>query len=331
MWFVEASVVAALAWPLVQRMGRHMPAWVAVLALTGAALVAVGVIGAAAFTELHEEAERFRDNVPAAVRELQDDKPFGGILEDLKVADQMDRLSASLSERFQIGKDLPGLATALGGKVSTGFIIWVLSVMLVFTGPGMVRASVRALPGRSAGRVGPALEAAYGDSIRYLGLTSLRALVVGAVVYVTASALGIDMPTLLATIAFICAFIPFVGLAAGALPLALLAILNGTTEALVIAVVAIAAQAVDSLVVQPRIHRRSTEFGLFLTLVVTIIGFGLYGVTGLFLGLVGGVLVLALLQRLDRTPDTDGSDAIDPDGTATGSAVTDAAGAPAAT
>jgi len=53
-------------------------------------------------------------------------------------------------------------------------------------------------------------------------------------------------------------------------------------------------------VVQPRIHSRSFTFGLFPTLVVTIVGFGLYGVTGLFLGLVAGTLVLALLQRLDE-------------------------------
>ena len=63
---------------------------------------------------------------------------------------------------------------------------------------------------------------------------------------------------------------------------------------------AVAAQTVDSVVVQPRIHSRSFTFGLFPTLVVTIVGFGLYGVTGLFLGLVAGTLVLALLQRLDE-------------------------------
>ncbi|UDY33991.1 AI-2E family transporter [Dermatobacter hominis] len=294
MWFVEAALVAALAAPVLGRMRRHMPAAVAVLALTAAALVVVGVLGAVAFSELHDEAFRFRDSVPSAVRDLQRDKPFGGLMEDLKVAEQVDRLSDGLAERFELGADLPGLATALGGKVSTGFIIWVLSVMLVFTGPGMVDATVGLLPDRAARAVGPALRRAYGDVVRYLGLTSLRALVVGVAVYAVASALGIDMPALLAVVAAVCAYIPYVGLVLGGLPLALLAVLNGTTEAALIFLGAVAAQTIDSLVVQPRIDRRSFSFGMFPTLVVAIIGFGLYGVVGLFLGIFAGALLLAL-------------------------------------
>jgi predicted PurR-regulated permease PerM len=298
MWFVEAAVVAALAAPVLTRMRRHMPAAVAVLALTAAALVVVGVLAAVAFSELHDEAFRFRDSVPSAVRDLQRDHPFGGIMEDLKVAEQVERLGDSLADRFELGADLPGLATALGGKVSTGFIIWVLSVMLVFTGPGMVDATVRLLPDRAARAVGPALRRAYGDVVRYLGLTALRSLVVGCAVFGAAEALGIDMPALLAVVAAVCAFIPYVGLVLGGLPLTLLAVLNGTTEALLILLAILVAQTVDSLVVQPRIDRRSFTFGMFPTLVVSIIGFSLYGVVGLFLGIFAGALLLALTTEL---------------------------------
>jgi predicted PurR-regulated permease PerM len=298
MWFVEASVVAALAAPVLARMRRHMPAAVAVLALTAGALVVVGVLAAVAFSELHDEAFRFRDSVPSAIRDLQRDRPFGGVMEDLKVADQVEKLGDSLADRFELGADLPGLATALGGKVSTGFIIWVLSVMLVFTGPGMVDATVRLLPERAAGAVGPALRRAYGDVVRYLGLTSLRALVVGAVVFAAAEGLGIDMPALLAVVAAVCAYIPYVGLVLGGLPLALLAVLNGTTEAVLILLVVLVAQTLDSLLVQPRIDRRSFTFGMFPTLVVSIVGFSLYGVTGLFLGIFAGGLLLALSSEL---------------------------------
>lgn len=301
MWFVESAVVAALAAPVLTRMRRHMPAAVAVLALTAAALVVVGVLGAVAFSELHDEAFRFRDSVPSAVRDLQKDRPLGGVMEDLKVAEQVSQLADGLADRFELGADLPGLATALGGKVSTGFIIWVLSVMLVFTGPGMVDATVNALPDRAARAVGPALSRAYGDLVRYLGLTALRALVVGAVVFAAAESLSIDMPALLAVVAATCAFIPYVGLVLGGLPLALLAVLNGTTEALVILIAVVVAQTVDSLVVQPRIDRRSFTFGMFPTLVVSIVGYSLYGVTGLFLGIFAGGLLLALTSELGPT------------------------------
>ncbi len=298
MWFVEAAVVAALAWPLVQKLGRHIPSWVAVIVLTAATIAVVSGLGAAVFTELHHETVRFRSSVPAAAQRLQDDEPFGGVLDDLKVAQQIDRMAKNLSERFSIGNDLPGIASAVGGKVSSGFVIWVLSVMLVFTGPGMVRATVRVLPDAAADQFGTALQRAYGDAMRYLGATALRALGVGVLVYATASVLDIDMPVLLATVAMICAFIPYVGVLFGVLPLALLAILNGTTEMVTILVAALVLQVLDSLRLQPLIHRRSFQFGLFPTLIVTTIGFGLYGITGLFLGLVFGTLGLALLQRL---------------------------------
>jgi predicted PurR-regulated permease PerM len=313
MWFVEAAVVAALGAPLVARMRRHMPAAVAIVLLTLGALLVVGVLGAVAFNELHEEAARFRESVPSAVRSIQRDRPFGGVLEDLKVAEQVEHLSDELADRFELGADLPGLATALGGKVSTGFVIWVLAVMLVFTGPGMVDASVGLLPERAEAVVRPALRRAYGDVVRYLGLTSLRAVVVGVAVFALASALEIDMPALLAVVAAVCAFLPYVGLVLGGLPLALLAVLNGTTESLLLLLGSVAAQAVDSLVVQPRIDRRSFTFGMFPTLVVAIVGFGLYGVVGLFLGLFAGALLLALGTELGpgfgMTAATPGGDA----------------------
>lgn len=326
MWFIEASVVAALAWPVLQRMERHMPSAVAVLALTALALGLVGILGASAFSELHHESERFRSSVPAAVRTLQEDQPFGGLMEDLKVAEQIEHLASQLSHRFDLGSDLPGLATALGGKVSSGFIIWVMTVMLVFTGPAMLRSTVRSLPGEMPAAVGPALGPAYGKVIRYLGLTSLRAMAFGVAVYVVTSLLEIDMPVLLATIAFICGFLPYLGIVAGAVPVALLATINSPAESAVILVVAVVVQTVDSLVAQPLIHRRSFEFGLFPTLVVTIIGFALYGVTGLYLGMFAGALVLALLQQLD--PDRDAG-ALDQDAAdqEIGAAVTDASGA----
>jgi predicted PurR-regulated permease PerM len=298
-WFVEASVIAALAWPAVQRLSRHMPAWLAVLGLTAAAAVVVGAIGAAGFTELQNEATRFRDTVPAAARRLEESRPFGGVLSDLHLGRQVERIGREAADRFELGGDLPGLASAVGGGVSAVFVVWVLSVMLVFTGPGMVDSTISALPAAVRERLGGALRQSYGVVLRHLGFTSIRAVVVGAVVYGAATGLHVDMPALLAAMAALAAFIPYVGIGLGALPLALLALLNSPQQSLAILAVAVAAQVLDSLVVQPRLDRATFSFGMFPTLVVVMVGVSLYGVVGLFVGLTLGAVAVAVLQNLD--------------------------------
>jgi len=299
MWFLQAAVVAALSWPVVQRLSRHMPSWVAILGLTLVAAVAVAALGATGFSELESEARRFQDSVPAAARRLQDEAPFGGVLRDVRLAEQADRIASGIGERFRFsGSDLPGLASRVGGGVSATFVVWVLAVMLVFAGPGMVDAAVRRLGPSHQARAHDMAGTAYGATLRYLGLTVVRSLVVGALVWVLAATLGIDLPALLAVVAAVLAFIPYVGIGLGTLPVALLAVLNSPAQATAILAAGIALQVLDALVGQPRIHAASFRFGMFPTLVVTLVGFSLYGPSGIFIGLVGGCLAVAAVQSL---------------------------------
>ena len=306
MWFLQASVIAALAWPVIGRLKRHMPSWVAILGLTIAVAVVVGILGAVGFSELQNESKRFETSVPAAARRLQDTAPLGGVLKELKLARQTDRIAADVAQRFRLsGRDLPGLATRVGGGASATFVVWVLAVMIVFAGPGMVDAGVSWLrPSRRA----PAhamLRLAYAETLRYLGLTAVRSIVVGVVTYAIAVGLGIDLPALLATLAALLALIPYVGIGLASLPVALLAVLNSPTQSVLILVVGVTAQTVDALVVQPRIDRAAFRFGLFPTLVVTVIGFSLYGPSGLFIGLTIGCVGMAMVQTIgvDQTFD----------------------------
>ena len=215
------------------------------------------------------------------------------------MGDQAERMANELADRFQLGSDLPGLASAVGGGVSAVFVVWVLSVMLVFTGPGMADSAIGALPDGMRQRIGGAVRHGYGMVLRYLGSTALRSVVVGVAVYLAAVGLDIDMPALLAVVAALAAYVPYVGIGLGALPLALLAILNGPGESVAILAAAVVAQVLDSLLVQPRIDRASFSFGMFPTLAVAMIGISLYGVIGLFVGLVIGAMAVAVLQNLD--------------------------------
>jgi predicted PurR-regulated permease PerM len=316
-WFAQAAAIAALVYPLVQRMSRRMPAFVAVLALTLlAALVAAG-LAAVVLGELRTESQRFRAAVPGAIDRLELSDGVGSVLRDLELDDSVRSLADQTAERARFdGPDLPGLATAVGGRVSAGFVVWILTVMLVFTGPGLVRSMVEQTPPRLHTQVDEVLRAAYGRSVRYVALTALRSLTVAALVFVVAKLLGLDMPGVLAILAALCAFVPYVGVLLGALPMALMALVTGSTDATAVLLGAVLVQVFDALVVQRRIDTASMQLGLFPTLVAGMLGFHLHGPGGLLIGVAIAAMVVAVVNDTGAvralrgaTPSADGLDA----------------------
>ncbi len=302
--FLEAAVIAALARPAVVRLGRRIPEWLAVLVLTGAAILAVAALGAIGFSELRAETNRFAAEAPRAARDLETREPFGSLLSDLRFSDQVSTISSDISRAFDLGgNDLPGLATAVGGRLSSAFIVWVLAVMLVFAGPTMVDGAIGLLGPRAQTVARDVMPRAYRTTLTYLGLTSLRALVIGAVATALATALGVEMPALLGVVAALLAYVPRLGIVAGFLPIVLLSALDGAVTPVAVAALAVGLQLADVMLVQPRINERSVRVGLLVTMVALMIGAGLYGVVGVFVGLTLGCLLMATLTQVDEIQD----------------------------
>ena len=296
-WFAQAAVFAALAYPLVERLGRHMPKFVAVLVLTGVLALVVGGLATVAFTELQAEADRFETAVPTAVHRLEDVEGVGTLMKDLDVGRQIERFAEETAERIRFqGADLPGVATKVGGSASATFIVWILTVMLVFTGPTMVRGVIELAPARTRGEVDRVARAAYGRAAGYIGAMSVRAVVVLVVVYTLSTALDLDMPGLLAVVAALLSFVPYVGLLAGGLPIALIALLEGPSYSIGVLVGALAVQVVDVFVVQRPIDERTVNLGLFLTLAAAMIGFSFRGPGGLLTAIAVVAMIVAVVN-----------------------------------
>jgi predicted PurR-regulated permease PerM len=104
-------------------------------------------------------------------------------------------------------------------------------------------------------------------------------------------------------VAALLAYAPRLGIAAGFLPVALLAAVDGSAAPVAIVALALALQAIDVVVVQPRIDARSVRVGLLVTLVSILLGAGLYGVVGVFVGLTLGCLLVATLVQVDAVQD----------------------------
>jgi predicted PurR-regulated permease PerM len=318
-WFAQAAAIAAFAYPVVQRMSRRMPAFVAILLLTLLAAVVAAGLTAVVLGELRTESQRFRAAVPGAVDRLERSEGIGAVLRDLELDDSVRSLADQTAARARFdGPDLPGLATAVGGRISAGFVVWILTVMLVFTGPGLVRSLVDQAPAHARQQVDAVLRAAYGRTVRYLALTALRSLAVAALAFVVATALGLDMPGVLAILAALCAFVPYVGILLGALPLALMALVTGSSDAAVVLAAAVLLQVLDALVLQRRIDARSVQLGLFPTLVAGMLGFHLHGPGGLLIGVAVAAMVVAVvndtgsMRALRGAAPSPGAGAVDP-------------------
>ena len=163
---------------------------------------------------------------------------------------------------------------------------------------GLLRDDHRAVADDVLGR-------AYGATLRYLGWTSVRSIAAGAVVFTVASIAGIDMPALLAVVAALLAYVPRVGIVLGVLPVALVGLLDSSTTALVLLALGVGLQVVDVLLVQPRITDRSADVGMLVTLIALVLGFTLYGVVGVFVGLTIACMLVAAVTELGRLRDAE--------------------------
>lgn len=296
-WFAQAVTIAALCYPVVQRLKRHVNSAVAVLGLTALVAAAFAGFAAVAMTELRTESEVFRESVPKAVDRLERMEGIGTVIDDLGLDDALREIGDHLAERVEFrGPDLPGIATEVGGRASAVFVVWILTVMLVFSGPAMVRGLLSTAPEGRREAVAEVLRLAYGRAVRYLGLTALRSLAMFVITFVAAEALGLGMPGLLALTAALVAFVPYVGVLLGGIPVALMALLDGTVESLLVLAAVALLQALDTLVLQPRIDRRSMQLGLFPTLVASMIGYSLRGPGGLLIGVAVVALLVAIID-----------------------------------
>jgi hypothetical protein len=137
-------------------------------------------------------------------------------------------------------------------------------------------------------------------------LTVAEGLIAGLGVGLAAGALDLPAPSALGLTAGLMALLPHLGLVLGSIPFLLLVLgLRSDAATIAVAVVVVACQLVDSVLVRPRIASRSVHIGLLVPWVVTLIGYTVYGVGGAAYGLAFAVFGLAAVDEIGGHPPTD--------------------------
>lgn len=302
-WAAAAVAAAVVLDPVVDRLARVLPRVPAVLA-TLLALAAVGVgTTYLVFDGIEGEINRLQSVAPDAAQAIEGrTDQVGELARDFHLEDRVISSVDALDTRVTGGGDV---LRSTAGTAPVYLVGAILTVFLMTYGPRIAAGALAQDPDparrhRVADTVGPAVARAR----RAVLLTVAHAATVGLLVGGVATALELPAPSAIGFAAAVFALLPHVGVVVGTLPLLLLTLgFRSGTAAIVLTVVVLVAQAIDSLVMRPHIAQRSLTIGLFVPWVVALVGYSVYGVGGAGYGLIYAVFALAILDRLAEQND----------------------------
>jgi predicted PurR-regulated permease PerM len=281
---VAATIVATVAMPIVAWLERHRwprigAAAVVLLGLAALAmLVVVVVIGG-----ISSQSSDIKKNAQSAANKGE------GWLKGVGVTK-----SGASGAKSSVEKDIPkiistltkGVVNGIEGITSIAFGLSFALLSLFFLlkdGPSM-----RAWVDRHLGLPPPVARTVTGGVIRslrgYFRGVTLVAAFNGTVVGLGALALGVPLAGTIAVVTFVTAYVPFVGaFVAGAFAVIIALGANGTTTALIMLVIVIAANGLLQNVVQPFAMGSALDLNPLVVLVLTIGAGCIFGMLGLVL------------------------------------------------
>jgi predicted PurR-regulated permease PerM len=298
-WAAASVVAAVLLDPVVDRLGgriHRVPAVLLTFAAVGA--IAVGTTYLV-FDEVEQALDRLEAAAPDAAVAIEDRTDrIGELARDFELRDRITDGLAALDDRVTGGDEV---LRSTAGTAPTYLVCAILTVFLMTYGPRMARAALEqerdlVRRARIAAVVGPAVRRARSAIV----FAVAEALWVGLAVGVVASLLDLPAPSAVGVTAGILSLFPHVGLTLGSIPLLLLTLgFRSLLAAIVLLVIVVALQILDSMTVRPRVAARSVETGLAVPWIVALLGYSVYGVGGAAYGVAFALFGLAVLDRLD--------------------------------
>jgi predicted PurR-regulated permease PerM len=304
-WMLAALLLAGLLRPAVLWLSERIPRGFAILIVAVGSVALVGFIGYRGWSDVHRQVEFVEREAPRAARDLEDSDRYGELASEIELSDKVDTFLDDLPGTLQGGTGTDALkSTATRGPVF--FATFILMVFFLVSGDRTVRGGIEQIrdPERRS-VVERVVRGGYRRWCRYLALVLARAAVVGLLTWGTCRLLGIPAATVLGIWVAVWSLVPSVGIVVGSLAVALLAIPESFTTPFVLLGFAVALQVLDATTVQRQIDKRSLHVGPFLTLLAAVLGLELYGVGGLVGAVAITVLVVAFLDELAPSDESE--------------------------
>ena len=296
-WAFATALLAVLLAPLVDRLGRHMPRFLAlVLTVAALALVSAGLWGGARAT-IVREAEHLKQSAPTAAATLEQKYSWA---KKADLTGRVDSLVAHLnapSTGQQVGR--------AAGTASAYFVPGILVLFMLVYGPKMVAGGLAQLPESRQAGASRLLSATVSDARAQILIALSQATIVGFVIGGLSAAVGLEAPFLIGLVAGLLGIVPALGIVLGSLPAILLATaLVSPGAGLLLVVAAVILQAVQVVVVRPRMHRSVGDVGPALAVITGLIAYELYGFGGAFYAYLSLIFVMAFVRRVGMVRDS---------------------------
>jgi predicted PurR-regulated permease PerM len=255
-----------------------------------AAIVVLGVwlIGDRAATQLQELRQVLPKGIDAITQWLSSHAPGRTLLE----------LLANAKQHNSAWSQVAGLATMTLGAVSSALLVIVVGIYLA-ADPGLYRRGVlRLFPLDQRARLDNALHVAGEGLSRWLLGQGVSMVAIGTLTAIGLWLLGVPLALSMGVIAGVLAFVPFFGAVASGVLIVLLAFTQGPQLALYAAVLCLAIQQFEELVLLPFVHRWAVRLPPVLGLLAAVIFGILFGIVGVLFATPLMVLMMILVQRL---------------------------------
>lgn len=329
---ILAYVLDTLVRPIHHYLFRDRPAlrWAAILLTYVLAVLAVMLLAWQVLPKVGASVTTLFKNLPGYVENTQEALLFvqQRYAVDLNpVIDLLDDYERLMSNIYELVKGVtPQLAGYLSNVASYAlhFVIVVAGSVYMLADKAhllrQMRMIVRAvLPKKQADDLLSICSYANRNFSEFFFGKIFDAVIIGVLLFAAMSLLGLSFAPLISVLVGFCALIPMFGAYIGAIPGLLILLFVDPLQALVLLILLIILQQLDSRVIAPRVLGRSVGVSAFWVLFAVVVGGTLMGPVGMVLGVPAFITVYGLLRGLiywvldrrgvtardlDQTPDT---------------------------
>lgn len=247
-------------------------------------------------------------NIPYYINSLEDliidianrfglENMYGGQIGNMWT-DTMERLN-------EIVVDLIPAAFELLGDLTSGLFNWIIglafSVYLLYGKDLLMhqfdRAFVAFTPRKHVPRIRELAQRTNRMFSAFIAGTLVDAIIVGVLCFIGMSALGMPFAMLVSVIIGITNIIPIIGPFIGAIPGGFIILMVDPIKALIFIPFVIALQQLDGNVIKPRVFGNKVGLPSIWVLLAIIVFGGLFGITGMFIGVPVTALLYSLLRE----------------------------------
>lgn len=287
-----AVFLRALAEPLAERLAVS-PRW-GLLIVIVLLVFSFALAGWLIAPSIGEQVRELRSALPSALQRLQQELTRFVWLETFLDIARPGSLADQPGAASKVTGAVSGTLTALANVV----VMFVIALYLAADPQLYVEGTVRLFPLAHRERARQVLHA-MGDTLRWWLLgKGLSMTIVGITVFIGLTALGVPLAGALALIAALLDFIPNVGPILAAVPAALFALLQGSTQVLYVIGLYVAVQTIEAYVLTPLIERRTVSVPPALSLIALLVAALLFGWVGLLLAAPATAALLVLVQMV---------------------------------